>query len=69
MNFLITGRYKINNYKPLFYLDVGWKFFFKKIDSKYKLYNASKSNISISKFDCLIISGGGDIYKISKKKI
>ncbi len=68
MNFLITGRYKIKNNKQIFYLDEGWSYFFKKIKSRYKLYNPNKTIKSKIKFDCLIISGGGDIYSISKNK-
>ena len=68
MNFLITGRYKIKKNKPSFYLDEGWDDFFKKIKSRYKLYNPNKTINSVIKFDCLIVSGGGDIYNVSKNK-
>ena len=69
MNFLITGRYKLRNNKASYYLDEGWSSFFKKIRSNYKLYKKNFSKKKILKFDCLIISGGGDIYKISKNKL
>ena len=68
MNFLITGRYRIENKKPLFYIDDGWDNFFKKKKSKYEMYKSNMKLNCIKNFDCLIISGGGDIYKISKKK-
>jgi len=68
MNFLITGRYKILKDKPFFYLDVGWDKYFKNIKSKYSLYKPEEKKGYISKYDCLIISGGGDIYSISKNK-
>ncbi len=68
MNFLITGRYKIKKKRPFFYLDKGWKKFFKKINSDYVLFNPKKKFISFQKYDCLIISGGGDIYNISNNK-
>ena len=68
MNFLITGRYRIENKKPLFYIDKGWDNFFKKNKSKYEMYKSKMKLSCIKNFDCLIISGGGDIYKISKKR-
>tara|TARA_Y100000389_G_C17417004_1_gene494358 strand:+ start:1009 stop:1623 length:615 start_codon:yes stop_codon:yes gene_type:complete len=68
MNFLITGRYKVLNDKPFFYLDVGWDNYFKKIKSNYDLYKPKEKKEYVCKFDCLIISGGGDIYNISKNK-
>ena len=66
MNFLITGRYRAKKNKRIFYLVDGWNEFLKKFKSKYKLHNPKTSIASAKKFDCLIISGGGDIYNISK---
>ena len=64
---LITGRYKLKNNKQLFYLDKGWKKFFKSLNCSYKLFN---NNIgSLKNYHCLIVSGGGDIFKISKNKL
>ena len=68
MNFLITGRYKIKKKRPFFYLDKGWKKFFKNNKKDYKLYVTSMKLHQIKRFDCLIISGGGDIYSISKNQ-
>ena len=67
-NILITGRYKLLNKKQIFYLDKGWKSYFKHINCRYMLYEKKNASKSFDEFDCLIISGGGDIYDISKNK-
>ena len=69
MHFLITGRYIVKNRKPIFYLDKGWKKFFKKINSDCVLFNPKKKFTSFKNYDCLIVSGGGDIYNISNNKL
>ena len=68
MNFLITGRYKIIKTKPFFYLDTGWKNYIKSLNSSFKLYSPKTKKKIILDYDCLIISGGGDIYNVSKNK-
>jgi len=68
MNFLITGRYKIIKKKPFFYLDDGWKNYFKSLKSNFKLYNPKMRKNLLLNYDCLIISGGGDIFNISQSK-
>ncbi len=68
MNFLVTGRYKILKNKPFFYLDIGWHKYFKKIKSNYSFYKPTFNKKFLKSFDCLVISGGGDIYNISKNK-
>lgn len=68
MKFLITTRYKIKNKKQFFYLDIGWRSFFKSLNAKYKIYKKNLNKNSLLDNDYLIISGGGDIYNISKNK-
>ncbi len=68
MNILINGRYRIEKKKPFFYIDEGWDNFFNKNKYKYEMYKPKMKLSYIKNFDCLVISGGGDIYKISKKK-
>ena len=67
-NFLITKRYKLKNNKEIYYLEKNWQKFFKKLNSKFlSISNVNKIK-NLNNFDCLIISGGGDIYDISKNK-
>ena len=68
MNVLITGRYKLKKKIPFFYIDIGWDKYFKKIGFSFKMYNPKMDLSYIKTFDCLIISGGGDIYEISKNR-
>ena len=67
-NFLISKRYKIKNNKEIYYLEKTWQKFFKKLNSKFSGISHDNKIRNLNNFDCLIISGGGDIYDISKNK-
>ena len=67
-NFLISKRYKIKNNKEIYYIEKTWQKFFKKLNSKFSGISHDNKIRNLNNFDCLIISGGGDIYDISKNK-
>jgi gamma-glutamyl-gamma-aminobutyrate hydrolase PuuD len=67
-NFLITERYKVKNNKKIYYLEKNWPKFFLKLNSKFFSISNYNNFKNINNFDCLIISGGGDINNISKNK-
>lgn len=72
-NFLLSSEIKINSYKKNFLsVNIEWYNYLRTLNINPILYYNERKKINIDKnykkIDGVILSGGGDLYKISKKK-